>query len=225
MILPLFGVVAVANVAAVAADVSWLEWATKPLLMPLLAAYVLQKQGPRIIVAALLLSAGGDIALQFDAGVGVFILGMVFFAAAHVCYVTFFVRSGAVARLKQRWWLGAAYLVFWLALIIVVWPGLGALRIPVAAYSLLLITTGMTSATFDRWAGVGGALFVVSDAIIGLRLAGLAPPADGVWVMSTYIVAQLLLATAIVRAGTAYHRLWREEDRRSVTAARTDVAG
>lgn len=224
MILPLFAVVSAANLFAVAADVTWLEWATKPLLMPLLAAYVLRRRGPKIAVAALLLSAGGDVALQFDAGIGVFILGMVFFAAAHVCYVTYFVRHGAVAALKEKWWLPAAYLVFWLVLIVEVWGGLGALRVPVAAYSLLLITTGMTSATYDRWAGVGGALFVVSDAIIGLRLADLAPPADGVWVMTTYIVAQLLLATAIVRRD-GVPPPEEAEDRRSVTVARTDVAG
>lgn len=38
----LFGMLALANVFSVALGVEWLEWVTKPLLCPVLAAYVLR---------------------------------------------------------------------------------------------------------------------------------------------------------------------------------------
>jgi uncharacterized membrane protein YhhN len=212
MILPIFFVLTLAHLIAAALDVSWAEWATKPLLMPLLAAYVLSRRGPRPVVAALLLSAAGDIALQFDGGTNLFLLGMVFFAAAHVCYVTFFLQGGGVQRLLARWWIPAAYLVIWLTLIMVLWPGLGALAAPVAVYSLLLISTGATSAAYGLRAGLGGALFVLSDALIALRLADLPqPPGPDIWVMLTYAAAQYLLATAVTQSA---------EDQRRVTEPR-----
>ena len=217
MILGAFFVLTVAHVVAAAADVPWAEWATKPLLMPLLALYVVRRGGPRLVVAALLLSAAGDVALQFDAGTELFLLGMVFFAAAHVCYVSFFLRGDGLRKLLTRWWIPAAYLAIWLALIVWLWPGLGALQIPVAFYSLLLISTGATSAAYGVRAGIGGALFVLSDTLIAVRLADLpGPPGPDIWVMVTYAAAQFLLATAAVRSG---------ENRRIVTPSVTTVAG
>jgi len=217
VILGAFLVLTVAHVMAAGADVPWAEWATKPLLMPLLALYVVRRGGSRLVVAALLLSAAGDVALQFDAGTGLFLVGMVFFAAAHVCYVSFFLRGDGLRRLRARWWIPVAYLAIWIALIVWLWPGLDALQIPVAFYSLLLISTGATSAAYGVRAGIGGALFVLSDTLIAVRLADLpGPPGPDIWVMVTYAAAQFLLATAATESG---------EHRRIVTPSVTDVAG
>jgi uncharacterized membrane protein YhhN len=139
--------------------------------------------------------------LQFD---GLFIVGMAAFAAAHVCYVTYFVRSGALAALRKKWWIPAGYLVLWAALVAWLWPGLGTLQVPVAAYSLLLFSTGATSAGFSARTGLGGLLFVLSDSLIALRIADEATydrlPLGGVWVMVTYLAAQFLLASGTARA-------------------------
>ena len=144
-----------------------------------------------------LFSALGDIALEFD---GLFIVGMGFFAAAHVCYVTFFLRSGAAACLRRRWYIAVGYAVVWAALVALLWSGLGELQIPVAAYSLLLTGTAALSAGLGWRTGVGGALFFVSDGLIALRLADLPqPPMPSMWIMSTYIAAQYLLASGTVR--------------------------
>jgi uncharacterized membrane protein YhhN len=199
--IPLYFVLSAVHLVAVGADVPWLEWATKPLLMPLLALWLLTRNGPRLMVAGLLCSALGDVLLQFD---GLFIFGMAAFAAAHVCYVTYFVRSGALAALRKKWWLPAGYLVLWAALVAWLWPGLGTLQIPVAAYSLLLFSTGATSAGFSARTGLGGLLFVLSDSLIALRIADEATydrlPLGGVWVMVTYLAAQFLLASGTARA-------------------------
>jgi uncharacterized membrane protein YhhN len=196
-VLVAFWVIAAAHLVSLAAGITWLEWASKSLLMPCLALWVLLRRGPRLIVAALAFSAAGDITLQFDR---LFIVGMGFFAAAHVCYVAAFVRRAGRAGLRRRWPVLLAYGVVWVALVVLLWPGLGALQVPVAAYSLLLTATAATSFSLGPRAGVGGALFFISDGLIALRLAELPqPPMPGLLIMSTYIAAQFLLASSAVR--------------------------
>jgi len=193
-----YAVIAVAHLVSLAAGVTWLEWVTKFLLVPTLAVWVLLQRGPRLVIAALALCALGDMALQFDS---LFIVGMGMFAAGHACYVTFFLRSGAAAGLRRRWYIPLGYAVVWAGLVTLLWSGLGGLRIPVAAYSLLLTATAVTSAGFGARTGAGGALFFLSDGLISLRLADLPqPPMPGLWIMSTYIVAQYLLASGSLRA-------------------------
>src|SRR5215471_12813603 len=122
--LAVYAVVAAAHLVSLATGVTWLEWVTKFLLVPSLAAWVATRRGPRLLLAALVLSALGDMALQFDA---LFILGMGFFAAAHICYVTFFVRAGSLARLRRRWFIPVAYGLAWAVLVTLLWPRLDAL--------------------------------------------------------------------------------------------------
>jgi len=106
--------------------------------------------------------------------------------------------------LRRRWPITALYVATWAALIVLLWPGLGALRIPVALYALLLTGTAATSAGFGLRTGLGGLLFFVSDGLISLRLADLPqPPLADLWIMSTYIAAQYLLASGVLRAQRA----------------------
>jgi uncharacterized membrane protein YhhN len=194
-------VIAVAHLVSLAVGITWLEWVSKFLLVPSLALWVLLRRGPRLVVAALVLCSLGDMALQFDS---LFIAGMGLFAAGHACYVTFFLRSGAGAGLRRRIWIPVGYAVVWLGFIALLWSGLGGLRIPVAAYSLLLTATAVTSAGFGARTGIGGALFFISDGLISLRLADLPqPPMPGLWIMSTYILAQYLLASGSLRTAPA----------------------
>ena len=198
--LAVFAVVAMAHLVSLAAGVTWLEWVTKALLIPSLAVWFAQQRGPRLVLSALILCAAGDVALQFDQ---LFIVGMGLFAAAHVCYVTYFLRSGAAAGRRRRWFIPVLYGMAWLSLVALLWSGLGALRIPVALYAVLLTGTAVTSAGFSAWTGVGGLLFFISDGLISLRLADLPqPPGPSLWIMSTYIVAQYLLASGVLRHQT-----------------------
>ncbi|NUR72004.1 MAG: lysoplasmalogenase [Hamadaea sp.] len=193
MILVVYAVLAVTHIVVSAFDVTWAEWATKPLLMPLLALYVGLRKGPRLVVAALLLSAAGDVALQFAEPDLLFLVGMGFFGAAHVCYIAYFVRHG-----RRRLGVVPVYVLLWAGLIAWLWPDLGALQVPVAAYSLLLFTTGATSARLGLRAGLGGAFFVLSDTLIAVGLADHDLPGPDIWVMVTYALAQVLLATAVI---------------------------
>jgi uncharacterized membrane protein YhhN len=74
------------------------------------------------------------------------------------------------------------------------------LRFPVAVYSLLLVTMAVLASGRNRAAAAGGALFVVSDALIACSLAGLsAHPRQESAVMPTYVAAQFLLAAGYLR--------------------------
>jgi uncharacterized membrane protein YhhN len=164
---------------------------TKVLLMPALALAVLPVAPPLLLGA---LAAGwlGDIFLLADGTW--FLIGMAAFAAGHLCYIALFARGGrphVVAIL--------GYAVVWAVMIVLLWPDLGALRLPVAGYSLLLATTAVMSTNAGWRAGLGGALFLISDTMIAMGLADWSrPPAVDFWIMLTYVAAQYLLATGAV---------------------------
>ncbi|WP_055585210.1 lysoplasmalogenase [Peterkaempfera griseoplana] len=196
-----FAAAGTVHLMALAAGVPALAHASKPALMLLLAAHAATAEDrfPRLLATALLFGAAGDTLLESGADTA-FLAGMGCFAAGHVCYVALFTRHGAFADRRRAAVPIAAYGILWVALIASLWPGLGGLRIPVAAYSLLLTATAASSAGLGLRAGAGGALFLLSD---GLIAAGLAdwpqPPGRDLWVMGTYLAAQYLLTSAALR--------------------------
>lgn len=188
-----FLVATAVDLAGLLAGVWTVHAAAKPLLMPLLVGYVAARGGPRLLVAALLFGWGGDLALLFDAEPA-FMLGMGSFAIGHICYLLLF-RGAAMKRP-----LGAGYALALVAVIALLWPDLPAdLRIPVAGYSLLLTVMAFRSSGLGRCAGIGGALFLLSDSLIATGVAEWPQlPAPDFWVMATYAAAQLLLALGML---------------------------
>jgi uncharacterized membrane protein YhhN len=175
--------------------------AAKPLLMPVLAAFTLAAAGDRaadvrLPAAGMALSGLGDTALLGPDSW--FVPGMGAFAAAHACYISALARDGAAGGVRPR--VAAGYAALWAVLIAVLWRGLGNLRVPVAAYSLLLVAMAVLASGRNREAAAGGALFVVSDALIACGLAGVNPvPRQEPAVMPTYAAAQFLLAAGFLR--------------------------
>jgi len=197
-----FAVVAVVHLGLNVAGASPWDSITKCLLAPLLAAWVLSAGGPRIVVLALALCVLGDLFLELTPSDTWFLPGMAAFAAAHVCFVTYFVSRGALDWLADRPLVGAGYLVVAVALVAWLWPGLEAgLRAPVAVYAVLLCATAVCAWAVGPVAAVGGLLFLLSDALIALDVAGRATPAPhGLWVMLTYALAIGLLAAGTLGA-------------------------
>ncbi|WP_405688875.1 lysoplasmalogenase [Streptomyces sp. NBC_00057] len=175
----LFGVLAGVSVAHIVA---------KPLLMPLLAGYAAARRGPRLLVAALLFGWGGDTFLLPDSDVA-FLIGMGSFAAGHICYLWLFGRA------RSSLLAGAVYAAVLATFIALLWSGLPAdMRIPISGYSLLLTAMAYRAGTLGRYAAAGGALFLLSDALIATGIADWPQlPAPDFWVMLTYIAAQFLL--------------------------------
>lgn len=175
----------------------WSQAITKVLLMPSLAVWARLNGGPVALLVALVASLAGDVLLQVDQ----LLPGMLAFGVAHVCYVVLFVRQARKRSLVVL----AAYGVVWLGALVLLWPGLGDNRIPVAVYSLLVTATAVTSGWNGWRAGVGGALFLISDGLIGVGLAGHGFSGRDVLVMAMYCVAQYLLASSLL-PGSRYTR-------------------
>ncbi|GAA2239099.1 hypothetical protein GCM10010430_20310 [Kitasatospora cystarginea] len=193
------------HLGAIATGANTPRLATKPALMPLLAAHTLARaeRTPRLLTSALVASTGGDVLLQVGNDTA-FLAGMGSFAAAHVCYVTMFVKQGALNDRRRTVLIAGAYAAAWATMVSQLWPGLGELRIPVAVYSLLLASTAVTSAGLNWRTGLGGALFLLSDSLIATQLAGWRElPGHEFWIMATYIAAQYLLAVGTLHAQAA----------------------
>ncbi|MFE3767765.1 lysoplasmalogenase [Streptomyces sp. NPDC059104] len=196
-----FGVAAAVDLGALLAGWHLGHVIAKPLLMPLLVAHVITRRAPRLLIAALLFGWGGDLALLFDAEPA-FLVGMGSFAAGHVCYLVLFGRgrTGPV--------LGGAYALALVGTVALLWGDLPAgLRVPVAGYSLLLTAMAYRSSALGRTAGIGGALFLLSDTLIATGVAEWPqPPRPDFWIMATYLAAQYLLAAGAIAPAQAYRR-------------------
>ncbi|MFI6086340.1 lysoplasmalogenase [Streptomyces sp. NPDC051218] len=193
-----FALAAAGDLAALLAGSDAAHTVFKPLLMPLLAAYVITAGGPRLLTAALLFGWGGDVLLLADADAA-FLAGMGSFAAGHICYLALFKRHGT-PRARGAW-LVAAYATA-LATVALMWPDLPAdMRGPVAGYSLLLTAMAFGATRLGLTAAVGGALFLLSDTLIATGVAEWPQaPRPDFWIMLTYITAQFLLVSGVLSA-------------------------
>ncbi|MDT0491711.1 lysoplasmalogenase [Streptomyces griseus] len=199
-----FLLAAAVDLAGLLAGLDTVHLVAKPLLMPLLAGYAAVRGGPRLLVVALLFGWGGDVFLLADNDLA-FLLGMGSFALGHVCYLTLFGRDrdrdGDRARASLV--TAIAYVLVLAVFLVLIWSDLPAeLRVPVAGYSVLLTAMAWRAGVLGRYAAAGGALFLLSDALIATGIAEWPRlPAPDFWVMLTYIAAQLLLALGVLGAG------------------------
>lgn len=189
--------VAAVEIVAVAADARGPQWVAKPLMMPPLIAYlavVARPPGTRLIMAALGCATAGDVALLFS-GRTAFLIGMAFFFGTQAGYLVAFLRRG-----RPRWAPAIGYALLWAGVNLALGPRLGVLRIPVLGYSLALVAMASAATGVSRRVAAGAALFVLSDLLIGLAVAGFWLPAHRPAVTVTYLVAQLLIVTGWVAA-------------------------
>ncbi|MEV5768524.1 lysoplasmalogenase [Micromonospora sp. NPDC052213] len=190
-----FGVVAAVELIGVAADVTALQWLAKPLLAPVLLAYLLRARR-RVdgVAVGLVFATAGDVALLLS-GRTAFLVGMGCFLGAQIGFLTAFLRHRRppVAAV-------VGYLVCWAAANVALWNALGPLRLPVLGYSLALSLMAAAATGVSRRVAAGGALFLVSDLLIGLDAAGTTLPGHSLAVMTTYIAALLLITTGWAEA-------------------------
>ncbi|MFD0311715.1 lysoplasmalogenase [Streptomyces sp. NPDC127119] len=198
-----FALVGAVDLVSLAVGLDTGHAVAKPLLMPLLAACAHLCGGPRLLVGALLFGWGGDVLLLLDTEPA-FLAGMASFAAGHVCYLLLFAKLGGSAApgTRSARLTAAAYALALVATVTLLWPGLPAgLRVPVAGYSLLLTAMAYGATRLGPLAAAGGALFMLSDTLIATGVAERPqPPRPDLWIMLTYIAAQYLLVSGVLRA-------------------------
>ena len=180
----------------------------KPLTTVLVIVHAWRRDGGkptlrRAVLAGLVLSLGGDVALLWPKQG--FLPGLICFLLAHLCYLLAFTRA---ARLAARWVPFVFYAVVAGGILSQLWPGVPpALRIPVVAYVLCLAAMAAQAAVVwrvsrhnggaKRAAGLalGGLLFVASDALLATNKFHTALPMASVWILSTYWAAQWCIAS------------------------------
>lgn len=193
----------------------------KPLLIPSLAAAALCALLPEhkgrqtvLLAAGMALHTTGDVLLMFDSrGFAFFAAGLGAFLLGHFCYL--FVMLHKMGRLR-----GFNEIYIWWVPLLIVYPIIsffeveGTLRIVLAVYTytlLFYIATGVLWLLRGRKLGwrviAGGLSFIASDAILALSaFNGVDFPLRHAAVMGTYLLAEWLLVSAMVR-----HRQTSEE--------------
>ncbi|TFF16842.1 lysoplasmalogenase [Cellulosimicrobium funkei] len=154
----------------------------------------------RLTLVALGFSWLGDTAPDLADGDTAFLVMVGFFLCAQVVYTIAFwpYRAGSVLRRPLAL---VPYGLALLALVVACAPDAGSLLVPVVVYGVCLVTMAVVATGVDRLAAVGGAVFLLSDALIALN--AFAPwydlPGHGFWVMLTYVVGQVLLVLGVLR--------------------------
>lgn len=182
-----------------------LALAVKPLPVFVLAMLVGRRgRDPlrRGIAMGLVWSGVGDVLIELP---GRFVPGMAAFAAAHVAYLSAFVRADRRLALGRL----APLLVWCVPLLALTAPRLGPLTVPVIAYGTLL-TAMMWRALARVEAGalvrsgawvvaIGALVFGLSDSLILLRLARYVGEGVSAAVLATYWAGQLAIAVGATR--------------------------
>lgn len=178
---------------------------TQVLLMPLLACVLWAgTRAPRVrpvrlALVALGFSWLGDTIPRVVGGEAGF-LGMLgsFLIAQLVYAVAFWPRRHRSVLVRPAAML--PYLFVAVAVVVLAAPGAGALLPAVVVYATAICAMAVLATGLGRLGGIGGAVFVVSDCLIALDSFGvLTLPAQPVWVMATYLTAQVLLVLAVRR--------------------------
>ena len=188
----------------------WLAFVFKPLTTVLILLHAAgrgaaQPVQRRWVLAGLVLSLGGDVALLWPREG--FLPGLVSFLLAHLAYLWAFTRGHRLAA----WWPAfAGYAAVAGGILLLLWPGVPApLRVPVLAYVLCL--AGMAAQAAVLWrAGVprgavlaaGGALFVLSDALLATNKFMAPLPAASLWILAPYWAAQWCIASWLAPRST-----------------------
>lgn len=188
------------GVAGLRAEQSALRSLLKTGAVGALAALALADGAPWLLVAALGLSALGDLALSRD-GERAFMIGLGAFLLAHVAYVPLLLSvAGDVTFLRIAAMIGAA--VYAAAVARWLWPHLGPMRAPVAVYILAIVAMGASAMTAPPglWPiMLGAALFIASDTALAaetfvFRQRVRRWTAPFIW--TTYYAGQALIASA-----------------------------
>lgn len=190
-----------------------LNLVTKPLLVPTLAiaVFLWGRKGKRLLIflMALFFSFLGDVLLLFQQTDHLFfIFGLVSFLLAHIAYIIFFagIKNASSAKPKTFYLYIFLIIVYCISLLYILNNSLGALKIPVTIYaiviSLMLIMAlfayGKLPVKVGRWFVLGALLFVFSDSLLAINKFYMPFFQAGFFIMLTYGLAQFCLVKGYV---------------------------
>jgi uncharacterized membrane protein YhhN len=210
----LFAIVALLTLVAGEMQLVQLNYFSKPLIMLSLLGYYFSttKPGERSVVAigALIFSWVGDVMLMFE-GEHYFMFGLGAFLVSHLFYIGAYRQhktetgEGFYGVQKVRY--AFPIILAGTGLLTILYPALGGLKIPVAAYALVLVVMvlaalfrfGFTSSTSFWLVFIGALLFMISDSSLAINKFLNPIPHSGLLVMTTYMGAQLLIVEGLLK--------------------------
>lgn len=152
------------------------------------------------IAAGLLISLAGDVFMILRKKR--FLEGLICFLVAQVCYTFAFL---AEIRLKFSSWTSIPLLIYAVLVVVILYPHLGKMRVPVILYILVIITMARTAleravqlpGPAPLAAAAGASLFVISDSILAFDRFVKPFRSAQAFILSTYFAAQWLIALSV----------------------------
>jgi len=144
-----------------------------------------------------------------DKGKLYFILGLIAFLMSHITYIVLFNKQLKTENLKSKFVLliGIGLILTYLvALLSLLLPSLGDLKIPVIIYALVISTMLLFAFKGSlHWKNpaniyvlLGAIIFVCSDSILAINKFYIALPNASFWIMFTYLTAQFCIVSCIL---------------------------
>jgi uncharacterized membrane protein YhhN len=185
---------------------------SKPLIMlSLLVYYIVSAKEERslVVILAIVFSLAGDVLLMYPDR---FVPGLLAFLVSHIFYIIAYRQHRGEPNENTLQGVHRIRLAFPIilaatGLVIVLYPLLGELRIPVMVYATILAVMalqalfryGRTTAESFWMVFSGAVLFMVSDSMLAINKF-LSPVSQShFWIMLTYITAQFLIVKGLLK--------------------------
>ena len=208
----LFAAISITEIILLVTGTEQFRYITKPLIIPVLGLIYYTSINNKgnvwrdSVLFALLFSWIGDILLHLD---GFFVPGLISFLIAHICYIIFLSNtiSQTASFFKLRPVMLIAVMAYLIELMYLLWPYLGEMKYPVLFYGITIST--MLSAALWQYQKldnrtatyfiVGALFFVTSDTLLAFNKFRQTFQLSGVYIMTTYILAQLFIVVGAIR--------------------------
>ncbi|MGC4103334.1 lysoplasmalogenase [Ferruginibacter sp.] len=210
----IFWITVAVDIIGIATGISLLHFIAKPLLVPVLIAWLFYSNTTvpfkKLLLTGLFFSWLGDVFfLLEDKNPNFFIFGLASFLLTHIFYIIYFlkIRSANTSLLKKQPLLIVLVTGYGCTLLWLLYPHLGALTIPVIVYAIVICT--MLTCSIHIFTKVnkpanllylaGAAFFVLSDSLLAINKFYQPFAFAGVCIMLTYCAAQYCIVNGFIK--------------------------
>jgi uncharacterized membrane protein YhhN len=215
--LVLFVLASLGEIIASYVHIPVLHQVGKPLIMLSLAAYYAasanRQDQSRTLWLALIFSWMGDVILMLEAmNPSFFMIGLGSFLIVHIMLtITYknhcYADEDRALHDVQRVRLAFPIVLAGTGLVIILFPVLGSLQIPVLIYAAVLVLMviqalfrfGRTNNTSFFLVFTGALLFMISDSLLAINKFLQPLPAAIAWIMSSYALAQFFIVQGLLK--------------------------
>ncbi|MEE9364482.1 MAG: lysoplasmalogenase [Cellulophaga sp.] len=191
---------------------------TKPLILISLLLYFgingkkLPKKVYYLVLFGLFFSLLGDVFLLYDQlSSNYFILGLLSFLTAHICYSIAFYKQKKDSINRYFWIVLLLFLSYGLNLFLLLKDELGDLMLPVIIYIIAILflavmaflRKGNVSKSSFTLVFFGALFFIASDSILAINKFLKTIPYAHLYIMSTYAIAQYLIVSGMLKSNNS----------------------